>query len=594
MAIHGVAADGGWVQLGTEAELRGPGPFGTTAAGAELVLVRAADGLRAFEGRCPHQGALLAEGEMAGDELVCRNHRWRFDAGTGLRRDGEGCLRQCPLLVRDGLLLARPAAVAPWAPARAALRTVDQLPGPRGLPFLGALPALDLDRLHLTLERWADRHGPVYRVDLGPRLVVAVSDPELIQQALRERPGAFRRLANIEPIFDELGIAGVFSAEGVAWRPLRRLTMEALSQQHLRRFYPALRRVAERLRRRWEAAADAGRTVEVEEDFKRFTVDLTTLLAFGHDLNTLEQEGDVLQRKLEKVFPGLNRRLFALVPLWRLVKLPVERRLEAAVGEALEFLRGLLLAARARLQADPDRAAAPETFLEAMIQARDDDGRPFSDAQVLGNAIQILVAGEDTTALTLSWAIHELCDHPETVAALQEEADRVLGGALAPADLEAVGRLEVAGAVAMETMRLRPVAPLLILDTNEETVLGDLALPRGQSVALLMRHAAVSGEHFSDPGSFRPERWLRPADHAPHTPSAHLPFGSGPRLCPGRSLALLEMRVALATLLGGFSLERVGTRAEVVERFAFTMGPRGLRVRLLRRNGSVGRAAAAG
>ena len=586
MSDQSAVAMGGWVPVGSAEKLGGPGPFGVTAGGIELVLVRVHDGLRAFEGRCPHQGALLAEGEVAGTELVCRNHRWSFDTTTGRRQGGAACLRACPLEVRDGAILVRPAALVEPARATSGLRTVDQLPGPRGVPLLGALPALDLERLHLTLERWSRRYGPVCRADLGSQRMVVISDPELIHLALRERPSRFRRLGNIEPIFRELGIAGVFSAEGVEWRPLRRLTMEALSQQHLRGFYPALRKVAERLRRRWGAAADAGRPVEVEEDLKRFTVDLTTLLAFGHDLNTLEQDGDVLQRKLEKVFPGLNRRLFALIPLWRLVKLPAERRLEAAVSDTLGFLRGLLVATRARVQAAPARAAAPETFLEAMIQARDEEGRPFSDGQILGNAIQILVAGEDTTALTLSWAIHELCDHPGAVAALQEEADRVLGDDFAPADLEAVGRLEVAGAVANETMRLRPVAPLLILDTNEETVLGDLSLRQGQSVALLMRPAAVSGEHFGDPGAFRPERWLRPDSAAPHDAPAHMPFGSGPRLCPGRSLALLEMRVALATLFGGFSLERVGRRADVVERFAFTMAPRGLRVRLRRRQGA--------
>jgi cytochrome P450 len=351
--------------------------------------------------------------------------------------------------------------------------------------------------------------------------------------------------------------------------------------------------VAARLHRRWGAAADAGAVIDVEEDFKRFTVDVTTQLAFGRDLNTLEQEGDVLQRRLEQVFPGLTRRLFAVVPLWRLVKLPAERRLEAAVAEVLELLRGLLAEARRRLEADPARAAAPETFLEAMLLARDEAGRPFTDGQMLGNAIQILVGGEDTTALTLSWAVHELCDHPGAAATLQEEADRVLGGEAVPADLEAVARLEVAGAVANETMRLRPVAPLLILDTNEATTLGDLALPAGQAVALLMRQPAVSAEHFVDPAAFRPERWLAPAGSGPHDPSALLPFGSGPRLCPGRALALLEMRVALATLSGAFSLERVGRRAEVTERFAFTMGPRGLRIRLRRRAGALRPTAAA-
>jgi cytochrome P450/nitrite reductase/ring-hydroxylating ferredoxin subunit len=575
---------GEWVRVGTPGSFAGPGPFGVTAGSVDLVVVRGSDGLHAYEGRCPHQGALLAEGSVEGDALVCRNHHWRFDVRTGRRRDGEGCLRACPLEVQGDAILVRLDALAGEGGASTRLRTVDELPGPPGLPLLGAPRALDLGSLHLTLERWAERYGPAFRVSLGGRRVVALCDPRLVQQALRERPGAFRRLANIEPVFRELGLLGVFSAEGVEWRPLRRLTVEALAPAHLRAFYPALREVAARLHHRWMGESDAGRPVDVEEDFKRFTVDLTTRLAFGHDLDTLEQGDDVLQRRLEQVFPGINRRLFAVFPLWRHVKLPAERRLERAVAEVLDVLRDFLAESRARLAADPARAARPETFLEAMILARDEAGEPFTDAQILGNAIQILLGGEDTTALTLSWAVHELCDHPGAVAALQEEADRVLQGEAVPPDLDAVARLEVAGAVANETMRLRPVAPLLLLDANEDVVLGDLSLPRGQTVALLLRPAAVDASHFDEPSAFRPDRWLAPAPGKAHEPSAHMPFGSGPRLCPGRSLALVEMRVALATLFRSFTPERVGERDDVREHFAFTMGPRGLRVRLRRRD----------
>ncbi len=578
------AADGdGWVSLGPASQLRGSGPFAASAGGEELVLVRTPEGLKAYEGRCPHQGALLCEGERSGDELVCRNHRWRFDVATGRRRGGPECLASCPLQARGGELFAYPGALARRGAAAPRLRTVDDLPGPRRWPVLGNLLALDLDRLHAILERWSDRYGPVYRVDFGPRRMVIVSDAAVIQRGLRERPETFRRLGTVEPVFKELGIDGVFSAEGIAWRPLRRLTMQALSPDHLHGFYPTLRAVAERLHRRWTAEAEGGGEVDLVEDFKRFTVDLATQLAFGRDLNTLEQEGDVLQRKLERVFPGLTRRLFATVPWCRLVRLPSDRRLERSLAQVFSLLREILAETRVRLDAEPGRASRPATFLEAMLCARDEAGRPFSDGEILGNAIQILLAGEDTTALTLSWAAHELCDAPEELAALQAEADQVLGGAVTPPDFDAASRLPVAAAVANETMRLRPVAPLLFLEANHEATLGDLRVERGQRVGLLMRPPARSGSHFADPGAFRPGRWLDPGRGGPHDPSALMPFGSGPRLCPGRTLALLEMRVALATLSRSFSIERVGTREEVEERFAFTMGPRGLRVRLRRR-----------
>jgi cytochrome P450 len=104
-----------------------------------------------------------------------------------------------------------------------------------------------------------------------------------------------------------MGLAGVFSAEGAAWRSQRRLAMEALSQRNLKGFYATLHLVTRRLRARWERKAAAGAIVDVAEEFKRFTVDVTTALVFGHDVNTIEQDDDLIQQKLGLVFPALNR-----------------------------------------------------------------------------------------------------------------------------------------------------------------------------------------------------------------------------------------------------------------------------------------------
>src|SRR5688500_1987237 len=81
-------------------ELRGAGPFAANAGGLDLVIVKTGSGLKAFEGRCPHQGALLGEGLMDGGELVCRNHGWRFDSETGARRGGSECLLACSVELR--------------------------------------------------------------------------------------------------------------------------------------------------------------------------------------------------------------------------------------------------------------------------------------------------------------------------------------------------------------------------------------------------------------------------------------------------------------------------------------------------------------
>jgi cytochrome P450/nitrite reductase/ring-hydroxylating ferredoxin subunit len=573
-----------WTRVARLADLQGEGPFALAAGGVDLVLVHTPDGPRAYAGRCPHQGALLGEGELDGGALVCRNHRWRFDPATGQRIGGPECLAACPVVRRGDELWADLAALDADGPARAARRrTLDDLPGPTPLPFVGNAHQLDATRFHAMLEEWAARYGPVYRFRLGPNRIVALARPELIEAVLRDRPDTFRRAPNVEPVFRELGVDGVFAAEGAAWRPQRRLAMQALSYRNLRGFYPALAGVAARLRRRWEAKADAGASLDLVDEMKRFTVDVTTLLVFGRDVDTIGRDDDAIQRRLGEVFPAFNRRLFAVLPTWRWIRMPADRRVDRAIAELRVWLRALLDETRARLAADPARAERPANFLESMLTARDAEGRPFSDDAVIANALTMLLAGEDTTAYTLAWAVHLLCDAPDAAARLRAEADAVLPAGLPPADVDATERLAYAGAVTNETMRLRPVAPLQMLAATRDVVIGDVDVPAGTWLALLTRPPALDDRHFADPTAFRPERWLDGGAGGAHDASAMVPFGSGPRICPGRSLALLEARLVLALLAASFDVERLGRADAVTERFAFTMHPVGLRVRLHRR-----------
>jgi cytochrome P450/nitrite reductase/ring-hydroxylating ferredoxin subunit len=545
----------------------------------DVVLVRTKAGLRAFQGRCPHQGALLGEGELDGETLVCRNHRWRFNVHDGCRVGGAECLVALPVFDEGGeIFVTIGTASRERVSLPAGLRRIEDLPGPKGLPVVGNLFQLDLGRLHEILEGWAAAYGPIFKYRMGSAWVVVLSAPRLSEQILRARPETYRRLGTVEPVFAEMGVSGVFSAEGAEWQPQRRLAMEALTPRHLRSFYPTLTTVAERLATRWQTAATQGESVDIVDDLKRFTVDTTTLLAFGHDVNTIEQGDDVIQRRLEHVFPAFNRRLFALFPTWRVVRSPADRRLDQALAEIRAWLAELVVTTRQRLAAGPG-AAQPANFLEAMLSARDDSGRPFSDEVLFGNLMTMLLAGEDTTAYTLGWAVHELCDSAVAVQKLREELDALLGAARVPESFEVANRLLYAGAVANETMRLRPVAPVLFHQTNVDTAIDDLNLPKGTTVVVLSRPPVKESTNFEEPAAFHPARWLM---HGPgaHEPSTHIPFGSGPRLCPGRTLALLEMKVVLATLYKNFEVERVGTAAAVREKFAFTMSPVGLLVRL--------------
>ncbi|MCA8925091.1 MAG: cytochrome P450 [Planctomycetes bacterium] len=568
-----------WIEVARSDDLVGAGPLAVSARGLDLVLVRSGAELRAFDGVCPHQGTLLGEGELCDGQLVCRTHRWRFDATRGQRDGGPECLARYPVRARDGRIFVDLGArrVAPSAQGR---RRWHDLPGPRGVPGFGSALQLGRGQLHARMEQWSEAYGPYCGFKLGSTPVFLISDAELTSRALRARPQVFRRLSKIEAVFRELGVESVFTAEGDGWRRQRRLTMGALSEPNLAGFYPVLRRVLARLLRHWQAKAARGEAFLIQEDLLRFSADVITSLAFGRDVNTIEGGNDVFQDKIATILVALSRRMAAVVPYWRFVSLPRDRALYRALGELREWAATIVAETRASLAQDPGRA--PENFLEAMLTATDAEGRPFDEPVILGNALTMLLAGEGLTGNSLAWSVHELCDAPAAVAALRAEVDGVLGGEAFPADFAATKALRYADAVTRETLRLRPVAPFSLLEATRDTALGDLDVRAGEVLICLYRGPATRDEVGPDAGRFSPERWLDEDPEALAKLNAvHMPFGSGPRICPGRSLALLELRAVLSLLYRNFDVERVGAPEEVGETFRFAaVEPEGLRVRL--------------
>lgn len=458
--------------------------------------------------------------------------------------------------------------------------SLSQLPGPKGLPILGNLLQIDLQKLHSILEEWAAIYGDIYQFKLINKTIVAISEPSLIQSIMRDRPETYRRVSAIERVGTELGSNGVFAAEGKQWRHQRQITIQAFKPEQLRQFFPVMHNITERLQMHWCKIADTGQVIDIQEDWMRFTVDMTTNFAFGYDINVLEQDGDSFQRHLEKFLPVFNRRANAPFPYWHFVKLPSERAMEKSLAIIKETINAFVQQARKKLEEQPKIDMEPENFLEALLSARDESGNGLTDEEIQGNIITILLAGEDTTAHTLAWLVYLITEHPDILQKIQSEVDAIIGKDPIPKDLSVVEKLTYIEAVVHETMRLKSVAPLFFIEPNWNVEIAGFNIPKGTFLMLVNRYGALQEENFTDARQFKPERWLESSSTGcAHNRNASMPFGTGPRFCPGRNLALIEIKMAIAMLCKNFTVTRVETELPLQELFLFTMMPDKLMVK---------------
>lgn len=449
-------------------------------------------------------------------------------------------------------------------------RSIAELPGPRGLPVLGNAHQLRLSRMHVILEKWLQQYGPMYRIGMGPTPVVVIGDREAMSIALRKRPAGFRRWTMMAEVINEIGVNGVFTAEGEAWLRQRRLSVTALNTDHLHRFYDVIARSAERLHAQLTPRAASGEALDIHPLFQRYTVDVTSALAFGEDINTLEGVDSGLQEHIDRVFEATARRMNAPFPYWRRIKLPADRALDRSMAVLDEAVAGFIERGRKRLAEDPDRP--PENFLEGMLAAPDS----YTDAELVGNMLTMLVAGEDTTSHSLGWAAWYLAIRPDVQARVAAEAAEVFGGSVVPSYDQAL-RLPYAEAVVREAIRLRSPASVIFLEAVDDTELGQVRVPAGTRLILLTREVALREECYVRAREFDPDRWLADGGAAAKD---YLAFGAGPRVCPGRNLAHLEAKAALAMLAGAFEIGVDPDAPPVYEEFGFTTGPSAVPVRL--------------
>jgi cytochrome P450 len=466
--------------------------------------------------------------------------------------------------------------------ATVAIKEITELPGPKRWPLVGNVLQIKAHRVHLDFEAWAKQYGKTFRVYFGSRPVLVIAGHKEVSAVLRDRPDGFRRPSITERVAREMGGSiGLFQAEGSEWRNQRRMVMAGFAPGPIKAYLPNLKKVAVRLHLRWRAASLNGQSIDLANDLKRYTVDIIAGLAFGTDVNTLESGEDVIQQHLDKVLPAVARRSLALIPYWRYFKLPQDRQLDRSISYLREAIQHLISNARGTLAQDPELREKPQNLLQAMLVAADIPDSGVDDNAVAGNVSTMLLAGEDTTANTIAWVLYLLHQNQTSLARAIADVHSV-GTSYEYLELQQIDAMLYIDACIQEAMRLKPVGPFMPLEATKEVIVADVRVPKGAIVWCLFRHDTVAQEFFPDPTAFKPERWLQADSEKTIDKKISMPFGSGPRTCPGRYLALMEIKIALAMVLSQFTIESVGTAdgVEPQENMGFVMSPLGLKLKL--------------
>jgi cytochrome P450 len=338
----------------------------------------------------------------------------------------------------------------------------------------------------------------------------------------------------------------------------RRVLVPPLKGERMRAFFDAMRLETLAAVQAWPR----GVTFPALATMRRIT--LRVILRTGLGLAS-GPELDRFERKIE-AFLAHGRQRYALVlmtiiPIQRLSGsrwVPLFRQLADFDDDLYAFI-----AARRR----GERPPSGENVLDDLLKATHEDGSPLSDQEVRDALITILLAGHETTALALAWALIEIVPRVQVVDRLVDELRPVTGGD--PPEAEHLAALEYLDGAIRESLRIRPVAPFVVRKTVQPFAAGGREYPAGVVLCPCSYLVHRREELYPQPDQFRPERFLE-RKYGPHE---WFPFGGGNRICLGMPFALYEMKVLLATLFSQVRLRRPRDARSRARRYGLVLGP---------------------
>lgn len=402
------------------------------------------------------------------------------------------------------------------------------------------------------------RYGDTFTVESGSGPFVMISDPEAVREVFRGSPDALHS-GEANRLFEAtLGRRSVLVLDEAPHARQRRVLIPPLKGERMRAFFDAMRLETLEAIRAWPRDRPFRALPAMRRITLRVILRTALGLAPGADLDRFE-------RKIER-FLAHGRQRFALVMM---TVLPIERLTGSRWAPLFRQLRDLdgdlfaLIAGRRRGECPP----SGENVLDDLLAASHEDGSPLDDQEVRDALVTILVAGHDTTALALSWALIDLVPRPEVVDRITDELARVTGGG--PPEAADLPALEYLDGAIRESLRLSPVVPFVVRKTVRPFAAGGRTYPPGVVLCPCAYLVHRRADLYPEPDRFRPERFLE-RKYGPHE---WFPFGGGNRVCLGMPFALYEMKILLATLFAQLEPSRPAGARSRARRYGIVLGP---------------------
>ena len=411
-------------------------------------------------------------------------------------------------------------------------------PGPRPRFIVGQFPLLGDDPL-AVFTRWARDFGDIFYYRAGWIHVYFLNHPDLIETVLISQSQNFAKDKVIQNSRWFLG-QGLLTSEGSEWKRQRRLCQPAFHRERLSSYGRTMGAHSEEMLALWQD----GDVRDIHQEMMQLTMRIVAKVLFSVEVSEDAQKVASALNLLMRHTSGLR---MIMPPPLRHLPLPALVKMKRAVRE-LDAIVDRIIQQR--------RTSGEDTgdLLSMLMAARDEDGSAMSDRQLRDEIMTFLLAGHETTAVSLSWTLYLLSQHPEAGHKLRRELDGVLAGRTP--QLEDMARLPYTDKVVRESMRLYPPAWSLARTTAKEIEVGGYRLPVGANIVMSPWIMHRDPRFFERPEEFDPDRWTTEATQKlPRF--AYFPFGGGPRLCIGASFAMMEATLLLATIAQRFQLNLV-------------------------------------